>query len=80
MSWEDMIKKMDIPETMPPLHSPFEVVPNLNQIKIQELADKGVNIDEYITPADYMMSHDQYQKLFHSYNIKDCNMILNKFK
>jgi hypothetical protein len=55
-----MIKKTDIPETMPPLNSPFEVILNLNQIKIQEMSDKGVNIEEYITPADYMMSNDQY--------------------
>lgn len=75
-----MIKKMDISETMPPLNSPFEVIPNLNQIKIQEMFEKGINVEEYITPADYMMSNDQYQKIFNSYNIKDCNMIINKFK
>ena len=79
----DRNKKCKLP---PPARSPFEEIPNLEDILAHEealdLKRRNINKkqDNEETLADYMMTQQHYQKLYDPKDIKDADLMLLKLR
>lgn len=68
----------------PPTRSPFEGIRNLEQSLTEEAAHamKGnknaPKAEEHITLADYMMTREQYLKIYSGSDINDANVLNRK--